>query len=167
MINFCANHTFILVITQIQNTMRKLHSVILFCDISGLSFGAPGVGIWGLGLGKVLIPTWHPDTLFLVSFVPCFQFTGPGAVGDLVAAATRSQLHRHRATAVIAEVKQWFPKRRIHTQRVWNRQICVSLFSLSTLGLKFNLNMTGNRNGKGCVCIPVFFCSVGLVWGTY
>lgn len=54
-----------------------------------------------------------------MSFTPCFQFAGPGAVEDVVAAATRSQLHRHRATTVVAELKHWFPKKRF-TQRAGN-----------------------------------------------
>lgn len=63
--------------------------------------------------GETLILTCHPDTLSLVSFIPCFQLAGPGTVEDLAAAATCSQLHGHRATTLIAELNHWFPEKRL------------------------------------------------------
>lgn len=117
--------------------MTKVHIVILLkaYSVVFLSISAPGVGfclallLFGLD-GKVLIPTWHPDTLVLVSFVPCLQLAVPGAVEDLAAAATSGQLHGHRATAVIAELQHWLPEKRFtHIElKTGSRKIWFSLF---------------------------------------
>lgn len=78
-----------------------------------------------------VIPTWHPDTLLLVSFIPRFQCTGPGAEVDPVAAATSSQLYGQRATAVVAELQHWFPKTKwsitLGNKKVLYYFICVKM----------------------------------------
>lgn len=67
-----------------------------------------------------LIPTWRPDTLFLVSVLPGVQFAGPGAVEHPAAAAAGPQLHSNRATALVAEFKRRIPGKKIHIRRVGN-----------------------------------------------
>lgn len=79
-----------------------------------------------------------------MSFIPRFQHAGPGTVVDLVAAATRSQIRRQRAAAVVAEPKHWFPK-----------TTCTDL-DLPERSASLHMSV--------CVIVPAFFCYVWLTF---
>ncbi len=93
-----------------------------------------------------------------MSFIPGSQLACAGAVEYLVAATTRSQLHEHRATAVIAELEDWFPKTGFtELRQSWNK-IVEHLFPycLSTLGVKLEIKEQCVSVLHECVCLCTY-----------